>query len=137
MKIIINKEEHEVVGKGIYSSRGDPTGKIIKIFLQDHKSLLIIPDTKTAYFGVDKGEIKEFNGFPDKTIYNGKEMKMANHDYQIEDSVEFGHTEGECEFWDYEGEDETMFVSVAILASNNKRSDVELTLIDINDIEGL
>ena len=127
--------EYSVLGKAIYTSKGNQNGEYIKIFLQGHKTILIFFDENIAYFGEDFGEIKEFNGFPQKVIYNGKEMRMTNHDFQIEKRAE-GKTEGECEYWDYEGDDKTIFVSVAVLADGT-RSDVELHEINFDDVKDL
>jgi|GEM_PF-3173482 len=136
MKITIGKEQHTCIGQAIISSKGNPESKQIKYFFENGKSLLIIPDENIAYLGINHGQIKEFDNFPPEVIFNGEKMKQVNADYQIEVEKIFGWTEGECQFWDYESNDENMFISTAILTKTNQRADVILNRIDTNSIKG-
>lgn len=134
MKIIINGTEFECIGHSKISSIGNPESKQEKYFLENDQSLLVIPDENLAYIGANHGRLKEFDNFPNEVTFNEKKMTLANHDYQIELEKVFGLTEGECEFWDYECDDDNMFISVAVM-TNGQRSDVVLTKVNFDDIQ--
>jgi len=136
MKVSIDGKEYKAVGKAIYSSKGEPESRQVKIFLEGGKSLLMFPEDKIAFFGFNFGRIGEFDGFPETAEYQGDVMELVNHDFQTEVSVEFGKTEGECEFWDYEYKDieSSNFVSVAVMPDGS-RADVVLYEIDFDKIK--
>ena len=135
IKIKCSEQEFEVLGKATYVTRNEPDSKYIKVLLDRHHVLVIVPD-EMAYLGVNKGRIPEFDALDDMLIYQGQQLQQVNHDYQIRLSVEFGSPskiEGNVEFWDYE--DGEMIISIAELEGTKERADVVAKYIALDDID--
>jgi len=132
--ILYGDKSYQVLGKGTYSTRNDPDSTYAKILLEGHYVLVIVPD-EMIYFGINKGRLPEFDAFNDAVIYDGKQLKQVNHDYQIRLSVEFGsptEVEGNVEFWDYEDDD--TIISVAETEGVRDRADVVAKYISFDDV---
>jgi hypothetical protein len=128
-------QSYRVLGKAIYSTRNDPDSTYVKVLLENHHILVIVPD-EMAYFGVNKGCISEFDSFSDIIFYQGQKLTKVNHDYQVRLSLEFGsptEVEGNVEFWDYEIDD--TIISIAEIEGTKERADVVAKYIEFEDFD--
>jgi len=128
-------QDYKVLGKATYSTRNEPDSIYVKILLEGHHVLVVVPD-EMAYFGVNKGHLHEFDLFEEIVIYHGQKLQQVNHDYQVRLSLEFGspsEVEGNVEYWDYEVDD--TIVSIAELEGIRERADVVAKYISFDDIE--
>lgn len=130
-----SERKYRVLGKVIYATQNDPSSIYVKILLEGHHVLVIVPADKIAYFGENVGELSEFNLFPQNVKFRDRQYTQVNSDYQIVLGIEFGsplEVEGEVEFWDYEADDE--IISIAVVSRNKTRADVVAKYISFNDI---
>jgi hypothetical protein len=134
--IYYGKQKFKVLGKSCYTTQKTPNLIYAKILLDNHFVLILVPSDSVAYLGQNLGEIKEFNTYPSKVVYNGKLFRCINSDYQIVLKLYFGspiEVEGEVEFWDYES-NESDIISVAVSSREGKRADVVAKYIDYYQI---
>ena len=126
--------DYKVLGKATYSTRNEPDSIYIKVLLEGHHVLVIVPD-EMIYFGVNKGRIPEFDSYGETVNYQGKQFKQVNHDHQIRLDLEFGsrtEVEGNVEFWDYE--EGNIIISIAVNEWTHEREDVFAKYISFDDI---
>ena len=130
-QVIINKTEYAILAEGSYVTKSEPDKPYKKYKLNDNKILVVSESEDFAYFGEDFGDLGlEIGG--QIINYKGKKFKLANHDYQLLKSKDYGEPEGDVVFWDYENRDE--IISLGIDEKTKKRSDVVGKIIDFNNI---
>ncbi len=136
--VVIGDKTYKVLGKAWYATQEDTKTKYVKVLLENHYVLVLMPSDNIAYLGHNEGKIAAFDGFGEAIKFSGREHKRVAHGYQIVLEIEFGsplEVEGECEFWDYEAEDS--LVGIAVLSRNKKRADILANYVDFSDIKVL
>jgi hypothetical protein len=134
--VVINGTSYKVLGKAEYATQNDENSTYLKILLEDHFVLVLVPSEEIAYFGRNEGRLTEFDGQKDFVSFKNKKYKQVNHDYQVVINLAFGSpltVEGEVEFWDYEVDNS--IISVAVVSRTKERADVVAEYITYSDID--
>jgi hypothetical protein len=133
-RIEIVGKAYTILAKTLYVSQDGPAEPYYKVFLDGHNVLCVAPAEGFASLGRDVGKIGGDPPFPDVLEYEGRPYTLLKHDYQIVRHLEFGDplmTEGEVEFWDYEGaEDSTYLLSIGIVKRTLQRADIVARVLD-------
>ncbi len=135
-----------IKGMSLYTSVNyqKTIGNYYKICFSDNSLLIVIPEEQTIqYAEKDLGEISSIPdsdvGEKDIVSYAGNQYKLENkHDYQFVLQKIVGgilDSEGECQFSDYVNiDDPSDTLSLAWVAFDGRRSDVNAHTINISDI---
>lgn len=139
-EIEYNSNIYRTLSKTKYATKDSPGRFCYKIFLTNHREIVLLPDDNLLLFGCDIGQLDniQLDGLP--FTYNGQKYRMTIHDYQYVSEHFFGDlndSEGEVEFWDYDAENNIDSISLGVDIKTNARCDVIAKIIHENDLKFL
>ena len=136
--IEVRGRSFNAIAMGRYMTETNPTDEYYKVFMQDHHVLVIAPTDSMMYLGRDHGDLGQGLMDQETIDYDGRRYNEVAKDRQIVKAVVFGtldQIEGEVLFRDYVAEgDDTKLLSLAIVLSTGKRSDIVADVIGLGDI---
>jgi arsenate reductase len=132
--IKIEENFYKVLSKSEYSTVENSDNIYWKYKLEKDKILVIVPSDKIIYFGEEVEETNSIDLKTTKLIYKNEEYKKIAMGNQLYLKTIFGKPlEKNCNFADFENNEKTKVLSLAIL-DNNKRSDIYAKYLKMEDI---
>ncbi len=133
--LTIKGNNYQVISQSLYTTVENKNEIYWKFKLDKNKILVIIPFEEIIYFGNEINDTNSVSFSSNRFEYLGEKFSKITNGNQIYLNTLFGTPiEKNCIFTDFENEDKTKIISLAIL-DDNKRSDIYAEYLQKDDIK--